>query len=595
MIKEYDNNNAIETEINQLGSEIVTIRINRNKHKKNNNNNINNIKDIKEKNINNDLESNINDIEKNNNICEKNINNDNNNDNDINNDNNNDNNNKNDNNTNNNKNTDDNNELKNKEVEINNNLINEKKEEFNLDNFNKFLQNNVNIQDSSNHSKQIKSHLKPHLKLKLNIGLSSKKKESPKVIENKNEEIKKNLLQENSLDINNNIENNNLNNNININNLNEEKDMNNNNNNQNNNDNFDENININYINESENLKKNLDLNSKIKEIKDQNIESSFILKKKFDKINESQISYELSSSINQMKEHKIKKKFKLSLYKLQKLALLGAGASGEVYLVQDIETKKKLALKEVKYTDEEKTKNQIETEVKLGSLLKHENIIRIYATYFLKGRINFVMEYMDKGTISDILKKVKKIPEKFVGLITYQVLKGMTFCQKEKRIIHRDLKPSNILVNSKGLIKIADFGVSTIVENSWAQKKTMIGTYIYMAPERIDADLYYINCDVWSLGIIVMECILGFYPYIIYNNNNLPNSVWIVHELIENNPVPKLDNKIHSQELIDFANKCLIKDPKERPTPEMLMSHPFIQKYNKLSYDKLANWLRNIN
>ena len=205
------------------------------------------------------------------------------------------------------------------------------------------------------------------------------------------------------------------------------------------------------------------------------------------------------------------------------------------------------------------------------------------------------MEYMDKGTISDILKKVKKIPEKFVGIITYQVLKGMTFCQKEKRIIHRDLKPSNILVNSKGFIKIADFGVSTVVEGSWSQKKTMIGTYIYMAPERIDADLYYINCDVWSLGIIVMECILGYYPYIIYNNNTLPNSVWVVHELIENNPVPQLDSRIYTKELIDFTNQCLIKDPKKRPTPVILMNHPFIQRYNKISYDELSKWLKNIN
>ena len=205
------------------------------------------------------------------------------------------------------------------------------------------------------------------------------------------------------------------------------------------------------------------------------------------------------------------------------------------------------------------------------------------------------MEYMDRGTIADLLKKIKKIPEKFVGLMTYQVMKGLAYCQKEKRIIHRDLKPSNILVNSKGEIKIADFGVSTMVEGSWAQKKTMIGTYIYMAPERIDADLYYINCDVWSLGIIVMECIMGFYPYIIYNNNVLPNSVWIVHELIENNPVPQLDKNIYSQDLIDFINQCLIKDTKKRPTAAQLMNHPFIQRYENSTKEDLANWLKTIN
>jgi mitogen-activated protein kinase kinase 1 len=371
--------------------------------------------------------------------------------------------------------------------------------------------------------------------------------------------------------------------------------MNNNDNNyeKNNDENIFDNININNINEAENLKYSLDQNSKLES---KNIESSLILKQKFNKMNESQISYDASNmSINHLNDHnKIKKKKKLSLYDLQKLALLGAGSSGEVYLVQDTETKKKLALKTVKYTEDEKTKNQLETEVKL-STIKHENIIRIYATYFLKGKINFVMEYMDRGTIADLLKKVKKIPEKFVGLITYQVVKGMAYCQKEKRIIHRDLKPSNILVNSKGEIKISDFGVSTIVESSWAQKKTMIGTYIYMAPERIDADIYYINCDVWSLGIIVMECILGYYPYIIYNNNVLPNTVWIVHDLIENNPVPKLDENIYSQELIDFSNQCLTKDIKKRPTAEKLLNHPFLQRYANSSRDDLALWLKSIN
>ena len=511
-------NVTFETEINELGSEIVSIKINRNKHKNKQENN--DSKNKKEENNNKSNENNLTEEKTNNNL--------------------------------------------NEESNNNNNPKIDKKEEFNLDSFNNFLQHNINVQGSSNNNTQLKSHLKPHLKLKkLNLGLGLKKPEAPKPEENKKE---------------------NDNNNNDVNNNNEIK---------NDNVNINDNININNINEAESLKNNLDQNSKIK---DDNIESSFILKQKFNKMNQSQISYDANASINKnLKDHKIKKKFKLSLYQLQKITLLGAGSSGEVYLVQDTVTKKKLALKTVKYTEDEKTKTQIETEVKLSTLLKHENIIRIYATYFLKGRINFVMEYMDRGTIADLLKKVKKIPEKFVGLMTCQVLKGLAYCQKDKRIIHRDLKPSNILVNSKGEIKIVDFGVSTMVEGSWAQKKTMIGTYIYMAPERIDADCYYINCDVWSLGIIVMECIMGFYPYIIYNNNVLPNSVWIVHELIENNPVPQLDKKIYSQELIDFANLCLIKDTKKRPTAAQLMNHPFIQRYENLGKDDLSNWLKTIN
>ena len=499
-----NSNLVFEKELDELGSSIINIKINKNRHHKKVNNQENNNKKENEKNNENKIEKKEN---------EQNL---------------------------------------------------KHKESFNLEDFDNFIKQNANVQIASNNNNQLKSHHKPHLKLKLNLG--SKKKVPPIEIKKENDEQPENIIKDEDIK---------------------------------------DNININDINNKKNQ-----INNQINEegiqspsqIQNNNMEeSSFFLKQKFDNINESQISYEANSSFQNMnlnfQEHKkVKKKFKLSLYQLQKLALLGVGASGEVYLVQDTKTKKKLALKSVKYTEDEKTKSQLETEVKLGTLLKHENIIRIYATYFLKGRINFVMEYMDKGTLLDILKKVKKIPEKYMGIITYQVVKGLAYCQKEKKIIHRDLKPSNILVNSKGEIKIADFGVSTMVEGSWAQKKTMIGTYIYMAPERIDADSYYLNSDIWSLGIIVMECLLGYYPYIIYNNNTLPNSVWIVHELIENNPIPTLSSELYSKELIDFIKQCLIKDINKRPKAVQLLNHSFIQKYSNVSASKeeLAQWLKSI-
>ena len=266
----------------------------------------------------------------------------------------------------------------------------------------------MNVQISSNNNNnQLKSHLKPHLKINLNLG--TKKKLAPIKInqENNIEKEKEDNIQKNDEDIKNNININEVTNQI--------------------------------KNENDIIQINNELNNN-NNIQNNNLsESSFILKQKFDNINESQISYETNLSFQNMnissfpEKKKVKKKFKLSLYQLQKLALLGVGASGEVYLVQDTKTKKKLALKSVKYTEDEKTKNQLETEVKLGTLLKHENIIRIYATYFLKGRINFVMEYMDKGTLSDLLKKFKKIPEKYMGIITYQVMQGLAYCQKKKK------------------------------------------------------------------------------------------------------------------------------------------------------------------
>ena len=230
-------NVTFETEINELGSEIVSIKINRNKHKNKQENN--DSKNKKEENNNKSNENNLTEEKTNNNL--------------------------------------------NEESNNNNNPKIDKKEEFNLDSFNNFLQHNINVQGSSNNNTQLKSHLKPHLKLKkLNLGLGLKKPEAPKPEENKKE---------------------NDNNNNDVNNNNEIK---------NDNVNINDNININNINEAESLKNNLDQNSKIK---DDNIESSFILKQKFNKMNQSQISYDANASINKnLKDHKIKKKFKLSLY-----------------------------------------------------------------------------------------------------------------------------------------------------------------------------------------------------------------------------------------------------------------------------------------
>lgn len=67
---------------------------------------------------------------------------------------------------------------------------------------------------------------------------------------------------------------------------------------------------------------------------------------------------------------------------------------------------------------------------------------------------------MDKGSLAEVIKEVGKIPETILGMMTVQILKGLEYLHKTKKVIHRDIKPSNILLNKKGQVKIADFGVS---------------------------------------------------------------------------------------------------------------------------------------
>jgi serine/threonine protein kinase len=88
---------------------------------------------------------------------------------------------------------------------------------------------------------------------------------------------------------------------------------------------------------------------------------------------------------------------------------------------------------------------------------------------------------MDKGTLADLTAKAKAIPEPILGKLTFELLNGLNYLHKKLHLIHRDIKPQNILINSKGEIKITDFGVSGEIANTVALAKTFVGTIKYMS------------------------------------------------------------------------------------------------------------------
>jgi serine/threonine protein kinase len=137
--------------------------------------------------------------------------------------------------------------------------------------------------------------------------------------------------------------------------------------------------------------------------------------------------------------------------------------------------------------------------------------------------------------------------------------------------MHRDLKPSNILVNSKGQIKLCDFGVSGELEGSIAE--TFVGTGTYMAPERIQGSPYTVKSDVWSVGLSLMELAIGKFPFGGGSDDEPggPQGILDLLQQIVLEPAPKLP-KSDAFPLIleEMIAKCLLKDPAERPTPKEL-------------------------
>lgn len=334
------------------------------------------------------------------------------------------------------------------------------------------------------------------------------------------------------------------------------------------------------------------------------------------------------------------KKLEIKAEDLKELAELGQGNSGSVKKVEHIPTGTILAKKIVLIDAKPSVRKQILRELQIMHDCHSPHIISFHGAFVSDPNICICMEFMDRGSLDGIYKKHGAIAIDIVGKIALVVLEGLTYLYDSHRIIHRDIKPSNILFNSKGQIKICDFGVSGELINSIAN--TFVGTSTYMSPERIQGAPYTVKSDVWSLGISLIELALGRFPFADSSSdeesdsdleNTLspakPGSVIIqtqataisnirskatskkdkrksrgvslqgggmtmsILELLQhivNEDAPRLtpEDKF-PPEAINFVNRCLLKDPDARPAPKDLLTHEWIIKSRAAEVD-LEGW-----
>uniref|UniRef100_A0A8C1JTU9 Dual specificity mitogen-activated protein kinase kinase 1 n=2 Tax=Cyprinus carpio TaxID=7962 RepID=A0A8C1JTU9_CYPCA len=304
----------------------------------------------------------------------------------------------------------------------------------------------------------------------------------------------------------------------------------------------------------------------------------------------------------------------------EKICELGAGNGGVVFKVLHRPSGFIMARKLIHLEIKPAIRNQIIRELQVLHECNSPYIVGFYGAFYSDGEISICMENMDGGSLDQCLKKAGKIPEQILGKVSIAVIKGLSYLREKHKIMHRDVKPSNILVNSRGEIKLCDFGVSGQLIDSMAN--SFVGTRSYMSPERLQGTHYSVQSDIWSMGLSLVEMAIGRFPIPPPDAKELeqifgqplegdpsacdaspkprppgrpgsysrpPMAIFELLDYIVNEPPPKLPS-IFGTEFQDFVNKCLVKNPAERADLKQLMVHPFIKNSEAEEVD-FAGWL----
>ncbi|KAG5376841.1 hypothetical protein IGI04_041437 [Brassica rapa subsp. trilocularis] len=279
------------------------------------------------------------------------------------------------------------------------------------------------------------------------------------------------------------------------------------------------------------------------------------------------------------------KKFPLNAkdYKLQEE--IGDGVSATVHKALCIPLNEVVA---IKVLDLEKCNNDLDgirREVQTMSLINHPNVLQAHCSFTAGHQLWVVMPYMAGGSCLHIIKSSYQdgFEEPVIATLLRETLRALVYLHAHGHI-HRDVKAGNILLDSNGVVKLADFGVSACMFDTGDRQRsrnTFVGTPCWMAPEVMQQlHGYDFKADVWSFGITALELAHGHAPFSKYP----PMKVLLM--TLQNAP-PGLDyerDKRFSKAFKEMVGTCLVKDPKKRPTSEKLLKHPFFKQARPPDY-----------
>jgi serine/threonine protein kinase/tetratricopeptide (TPR) repeat protein len=248
----------------------------------------------------------------------------------------------------------------------------------------------------------------------------------------------------------------------------------------------------------------------------------------------------------------------VSHYKI--ISKIGIGGMGEVYLAQDTELERRIALKFLssRLCQDQDCRARFRREAQAAARLSHQNVTHVYEVSQFKDRPYIAMELIEGETLADLIARDDHSFSDRLEIAT-QICDGLREAHN-KEILHRDIKPTNILLDEKGIPHLSDFGLAKIKGLQKITKTgSTIGTTAYMSPEQIKGEAVDNRSDIFSLGVVLYELFTNHHPFA--KETEAATHHAILNELPE--PITRFKSNVPEglQQIID---KALAKDGEMR-------------------------------
>ena len=239
------------------------------------------------------------------------------------------------------------------------------------------------------------------------------------------------------------------------------------------------------------------------------------------------------------------------------IAPLGRGGMGDVYRADDLKLDQAVALKFLaRGRGEDPTwLLRYRNEVRLARKVTHPNVTRVYDISEAEGEVFISMEYVDGEDLAALLRRVGRLTGDKAIQVARQLCAGLGAAH-DQGVLHRDLKPANIMIDGRGQVRIADFGIAALAWQA-EESRVLVGTPAFMAPELFEGDAPSIRSDLYSLGAVLYEMTTGKEPFA----GALPGlRARDATPIRPSAIVPEVDAALERVIL-----QCLERDPKRRP------------------------------